>query len=191
VGEEGLFETLRDKNLAAMEKARFRRIATGDPHTYHALKNEYGRPDGVVHYAALLEGWIDSGRLKLTHELDATATYHDPCYLGRYNGIYDAPRNVLAALGVTVVEMPRNRDSAYCCAAGGGRIWMEDAPASGERPAESRVREAAALGVRTLVVACPKDYVMFQDAIKTAGLEDRLSVRDLMELAEEGSRTDG
>jgi Fe-S oxidoreductase len=116
----------------------------------------------------------------------ARVTYHDPCYLGRYNGVYEAPRRVLGSLGLDLVEMPRNRSAAYCCGAGGGRIWMEDAPGAGERPAESRVREAAALpGVATMVVACPKDLVMFRDALKTTGLEGTLDVRDIVELVED------
>jgi Fe-S oxidoreductase len=188
-GEEGLFEMLRDKNLAALGKARFGRIVTGDPHTYHALKNEYGRGNGVVHYAELLQELIDSGRLAVPVELKSVLTYHDPCYLGRYNGVYGAPRQVLDALGTTLIEMPRNQAESWCCGAGAGRIWMEDAPGIKERPAESRVREAAALaGVSTLVVACPKDLVMFQDALKTTGLENKLQVKDLIELAEEASR---
>ncbi len=100
--------------------------------------------------------------------------------------MYEAPRRVLGALGLTLVEMPRNRSSAYCCGAGGGRIWMEDAAGAGERPAESRVREAAGLqGVGTMVVACPKDLVMFRDALKTTGLEGTLGVRDIAELVED------
>jgi len=190
-GEEGLFETLRDKNLAALGKARFERIVTGDPHAYHALKNEYGRSNGVVHFAELLDELIAAGRLPLTGKLDIAATYHDPCYLGRYNGVYDAPRRVLAALGVRLQEMPRRRDCAYCCGAGGGRIWMEDAPTGKERPAESRVREAAASGgPAVLAVCCPKDLVMFEDALKTTGLEGKLAVKDVIQLVEEGSRPD-
>jgi Fe-S oxidoreductase len=185
-GEEGLFETLRDKNLTALGKAKFERIVTGDPHAYNALKNEYGRGNGVVHYSELLAEMLESGKLAVRTRMDAAVTYHDPCYLGRYNGVYDAPRRVLAALGAKLVEMPRNRDRAWCCGAGGGRIWMEDAPVK-ERPAESRVREAAALGgVGTLVVACPKDLGMFEDAVKTTGLA--LSVKDLVQLAEEACR---
>ena len=113
-------------------------------------------------------------------------TYHDPCYLGRYNAVFNAPRRVLAALGVELVEMPRNRTYSYCCGAGGGRIWMEDPPVFKERPAVSRVQEAARLpNVHTLVVVCPKDLVMFQDALKTAGLETRLEVKELSELVEQ------
>jgi Fe-S oxidoreductase len=188
-GEEGLFETLRDKNLAALGKAKFERIVTGDPHTYHALKNEYGRANGVVHTTQLLDELIASGKLPLG-KIEATVAFHDPCYLGRYNGIYGEPRRVLAAVASTLVELPRNRDRAYCCGAGGGRIWMEDAPTGKERPAESRVREAAALpGVGVLAVACPKDLVMFEDALKTTGLEGKLAVKDIMQLVEEGIRS--
>jgi Fe-S oxidoreductase len=113
-------------------------------------------------------------------------TYHDSCYLGRYNAIFNAPRKVMAALGLELVEMPQSRTYAYCCGAAGGRIWMENQPAIKERPALTRVREAASLrGVRTLVVACPKDLVMFGDAIRKTGLEDKLEVKELSELVEQ------
>jgi Fe-S oxidoreductase len=192
LGEEGLFEMLRDKNLAAMESSQFRAIVTTDPHTYHALKHEYGLDGRVRHYTEVLEELVAAGHLPVPPsgrgELNGhgRVTYHDPCYLGRYGGVYDAPRHVLTGLGLDLVEMPRNRSAAYCCGAGGGRIWMEDAAAGGERPAESRVREAAGLpGVDTMVVACPKDLVMFRDALKTTGLEGTLEVRDIAELVED------
>jgi len=189
VGEEGLFETLAEKNVAAMQKCEFRAVLTADPHTYNTLKNEYPQYGGawpVVHYTELLDGLQRVGRLGSIRPLHRRVTYHDPCYLGRYNGVYDPPRRVLEALGATVVEMPRSRQNAYCCGAGGGRIWMEDAPGLRERPAESRVREAAALReVETLVVACPKELPMFRDALKTTGLEGRLVVHDLAELVAE------
>ncbi|MBM3862247.1 MAG: 4Fe-4S dicluster domain-containing protein [Verrucomicrobia bacterium] len=184
VGEEGLFEMLREKNMQAIGKAQFQKLVTTDPHSLHTLKNEYDSLK-AVHYTELLDDLLKAGKLAPQRKLGLTVTYHDPCYLGRYNGVYDAPRRVLAALGVTLAEMPRNRCKSYCCGAGGGRVWMEDTGEIKERPAESRVREAAALGVNTLVVACPKDLVMFQDAIKTAGLEGKLVAKDLMELVEE------
>jgi Fe-S oxidoreductase len=131
----------------------------------------------------LFDQLISSGQLKISKKLDLKVTYHDPCYLGRYNDEYDAPRRVIEALGCQLVEMPRNRENTFCCGAGGGRIWMEDPPEVSERPAENRVKEAASLpGVSTLVVTCPKDLVMFQDAVKTAGIEDQLVVKDLIEL---------
>ena len=187
IGEEGLFEMLREKNLAALGKAKYEKIVTSDPHTYSAIKNEYPSIAGkVLHYTELMAELIQAGRLPVQARSNGTVTYHDPCYLGRYNGVYDAPRQVLGALGLKLAEMPKNKEHARCCGAGGGRIWMEDAPSGQERPAESRVREAAAVpGVSTLAVACPKDLVMFQDAVKTTGLENKLAVRDLAELVEE------
>ena len=103
-----------------------------------------------------------------------------------FNGVYEPPRRVLRALGARLVEMPRHGPNSFCCGAGGGRIWMKDTPGTGERPAENRVKEAIALpGVECLVVACPKDLVMFQDAVKTVGAEGRLRVVDLGELVYE------
>jgi Fe-S oxidoreductase len=186
VGEEGLFEMLVEENAAALSRCDFRAIVTTDPHTYNVLKNEYptevidGRP--VLHYAELLDELIESGRLRFPKDLGRRVTYHDPCFLGRYNDVYEAPRRVIEATGCELVEMPRHGDRALCCGAGGGRIWMEEGEVR-ERPAVARVREAAALdGVDLLVVSCPKDYVMFTDAIKSSGLDDRLAVKDLIEL---------
>ena len=196
VGEEGLFGVLRDKNLKAIEKAKFRAIVTTDPHTYHAIRAEYGDGAGplhgveVLHATELLARLVADGRLVFETPVRATVTYHDPCYLGRYHDVYEAPRRLLAALGAEVREMPRNRDAALCCGAGGGRIWMEDVAGIKERPAESRVKEAAGVrGVRTLVVSCPKDLVMFQDAVKTAQLEGSLVVQDLVQLVESAGAT--
>ena len=186
VGEEGLFEMLVEKNSQALSKVKFQTIVTTDPHSYNTLKNEYpdtgnGHPE-VLHYAELLERLIASGQLKFSKKLSYKVTYHDPCYLGRYNNIYDAPRRVIEATGCELVEMPRHGDRALCCGAGGGRIWMEEKDVK-ERPSESRIREAVNLeGVNTFVVACPKDATMYRDAVKTTGNESRLTVKDLIEL---------
>lgn len=187
-GEEGLFEVLMEKNLAAIGKVSCQWILSTDPHSLHALKNEYRWRNGhgrVIHHSELLASLLSGGKLSPQRRLEGKVTYHDPCYLGRYNGIYDAPRRVLTSLGLELVEMPRRRERAFCCGAGGGRIWMEDTVKVAERPAEARVREAAATGAATLVVACPKDLVMFQDAIKTTGLEGKLQVRELADLTAE------
>jgi len=186
VGEEGLFEELVEQNAAALEKSEFKRIVTTDPHTFNTLANEYpayGHNWEVVHYTQVLAGLLRDGRLT-PRPLDYAITYHDPCYLARYNDIHEEPRQVLRALGVNLVEMERTRQNTYCCGAGGGVVWMEDAPAT-ERPAENRVREAVALGVDYLVTACPKDTVMFRDAIKTTDNEGNIDVKDLAELVEE------
>jgi Fe-S oxidoreductase len=193
VGEEGLFEMFVMKNKQVLEKCEFKEIVTTDPHTYNTLKNEYfTNGDGknapaIRHYSEVLEEALRSGKLKVARKLGYKVTYHDPCYLGRYNGIYDAPRRVLEAIGCTIVEMPRNRTRALCCGAGGGRIWMEEEGVK-ERPSENRIREALALpGVDCFVVACPKDLTMYQDAAKTAGAESRLRVKDLIELVDEAT----
>jgi Fe-S oxidoreductase len=189
VGEEGLFEMLADKNAMALAKCDYQAIVTTDPHTYSSLKNEYASrldpPRPVLHYTELLDQLIASGRLKLGKKLGYCVTYHDPCYLGRYNQVYDAPRRVIEATGCTLVEMPRNREHAFCCGAGGGRIWMDETGVK-ERPSELRIREAAQLEqVQVFVVACPKDASMFKDAVKTSGCEDRLVIKDLIELVHE------
>jgi Fe-S oxidoreductase len=188
-GEEGLFEMLVEKNVSMLERCQFESVVTTDPHSFNTLRNEY--PDTwrsqhqVLHYASLLDDLLANGKLKLSRKLDYTVTYHDPCYLGRYNEIYDAPRRVIAATGCKLLEMPRHADRATCCGAGGGRIWMEEGQVT-ERPSESRIREAAALNsVEALVVACPKDVTMYRDAVKTTGYESKLQVKDLIELVYE------
>ncbi len=189
VGEEGLFEMLVEKNVEAMSKCKYKTIITTDPHSYNALKNEYptnGNGDrSVLHYTELLDQLIASGRLKFNKKLGYKVTFHDPCYLGRYNGVYDAPRRVIQATGCELVEMPRHGDRALCCGAGGGRIWMEEGEVE-ERPSEARIREAVELhNVTEFIVACPKDVTMYRDAVKTTGYEDRLVVKDMIELVGE------
>lgn len=195
IGEEGLFELLRDKNLEAFSKVQWknssRLIITTDPHSFNTLKNEYkfgtdGENIVVKHYTEFFFELIKSGKLAFKKKLNGKVTYHDPCYLGRYNGIYEEPRQVITALGLELVEMPRNRSRSHCCGAGGGRMWMEDTDEIKERPAENRIKEAALLNdVGTLVVACPKDLAMFKDAVKTTGNEGRLVVKDIAELVAE------
>ena len=188
IGEEGLFETLAEHNIAAISECEFERIVTTDPHSLNTLRNEYPDLGGdwrVLHHTELLLELIDTGRLEARGRLSYRATYHDPCYLGRHNGVYEAPRRLLRELGCTLVEMPRNRSNSFCCGAGGGRIWIPDQPGQ-ERPSENRIREAVALeGVELFVVCCPKDVTMFEDAIKTSGNADRIELRELTELVEE------
>ena len=187
VGEEGLFTSLAEENVKAISACEFDRIVTWDPHSFHTLRNEYPQFGGnwrVLHHTQLLLRLIDMRRLIPRKRLDYAVTYHDPCTLGRYNGIYDEPRQLLARLGVELREMPRNRDNSFCCGAGGGRIWMkelkrEDAP----RPSEMRIDEASALGdLDYFVVACPKDVTMYEDAIKTSGHQGEIELREVSEL---------
>ena len=188
VGEEGLFESLAEQNIAVLAGCEFARIVTSDPHSLNTLRNEYPDLGGswpVIHHTALLLELLDTGALEPKQQLSYRVTYHDPCYLGRHNGGYDAPRQVLERLGCTLVEMPRNRDNSFCCGAGGGRIWIPDAPGQ-ERPSENRIREAVELpDVELFVVACPKDVTMYEDAIKTSGNAELIELRELTELLEQ------
>lgn len=188
VGEEGLFESLAEQNIAAIGGCEFQRIVTSDPHSLNTLRNEYPDQGGswpVIHHTALLLELIEAGRLEVANRLSYRVTYHDPCHLGRFQGEYDGPRRILELLGCTLVEMPRNRDNSFCCGAGGGRIWIADEPGQ-ERPSENRIREAVSLAdVELFVVSCPKDVTMYEDAIKTSGNAERIELRELTELIEE------
>jgi Fe-S oxidoreductase len=189
-GEEGLFQTLAQRNIETLAGCRFRRILTTDPHSFNALAQDYrqlGARFDVVHYAQLLLELIEAGRLRLKPAAGQTVTYHDPCYLGRYNGGFDAPRKVIALAGYRLREMGRCRENSFCCGAGGGRIWADDSGVK-ERPSENRIREALSLGDASLfVVACPKDKVMYKSAVEALGVDDRIEVRDLIELVEVAS----
>jgi Fe-S oxidoreductase len=193
-GEEGLFELLVEENTEVLKRCKFETIVTTDPHSYNSLLNEYpaleSQKFNVMHICELLDELIAEGRLEIRNPLGMRVTYQDPCYLGRYNGIYDAPRRVIRATGCELVEMPQNRERAVCCGAGGGRIWMEESEVE-ERPSETRMHEAAELeGVEAVVVACPKDISMFKDAVKTTGYEDQLAIYDLVELVDKAITVD-
>ncbi len=189
-GEEGLFQMLAEQNIELLSGCEFGRILTSDPHTFNTLRNEYPAlgatfaADQVIHHTQLLCELLDTGRLAVERPLGLRGTFHDPCTLGRLNGIYDEPRRLIEASGVDLVEMPRNRDNSFCCGAGGGRIWMPDTAAQGSRrPAEQRIDEAVALdGVELFIVACPKDVAMYDDAIKTRGHEGAIELREITRL---------
>ncbi len=184
-GEEGLWAALAEENVRTISGCQFERIFSSDPHTFHTLRNEYPQHGGewtVLHHSQLLLELLEHGAVTPRRQLGYRVTYHDPCTLGRYNGVYDAPRQVLAAIGCELVEMPRNRDNSFCCGAGGGRIWMQEQPGV-KRPSEQRIDEAVALGgLDYFVVCCPKDVTMYEDAIKTSGHQGELALRELSEL---------
>jgi len=195
VGEEGLFEQLVEQNMAAFGKAQFKQIVTTDPHSFNTLKNEYPQSGGkfeVKHYTAVLVKLFDEGKLTVKNKLsNYKVTFHDPCYLGRYNGGFTAPRKLLELVGVEFNEMPRNCESSFCCGAGGGQIWMGKV-APGERPAENRIKEALSTFEKNpsdkkqlFIVTCPKDMIMYSDAVKTTGNEGKIEVRDLIQLVAE------
>ncbi|ELZ83928.1 iron-sulfur protein [Haloferax gibbonsii ATCC 33959] len=193
VGEEGLYEMLVEDNVAAMADCDFDKIVCTDPHSYNTFKNEYPEMDDsfdypVYHYTQLVERLVGDDRLGLAgDELAAqTVTYHDPCHLGRYNGEYEAPREVIRATGVELAEMPRNRDQSFCCGGGGGGLWMDHEEES--KPSEERLREAlddTTGGVERFVVACPMCATMYEDGRKTGSYEDDIDIVDISELVVE------
>jgi Fe-S oxidoreductase len=184
-GEEGLYQSLAQPNIEAIQACSFRRIMTSDPHSLNALKNDYqglGATLEVVHHTSLLAELVRAGRLDIEPAAGGKVTYHDPCYLGRYNGVFDAPRELIRAAGFELHEMPRCREKSFCCGAGGGRIWQDDDGVS-ERPSENRIREALSLGdLEGFVVACPKDKVMYSAAVDALGAAEKLRVLDVAEL---------
>lgn len=135
----------------------------------------------MKHYSTLLLELIESGQIQLRKKLGIKVTFHDPCYLGRYNGIFDTPRRLMELCGVELVEMPRNRENSFCCGAGGGQVWLKEHPDMTQRPSEQRIEEAVGLGVGTFTVACPKDMNMYSDAVKTSGNEDKMEVKDIID----------
>ena len=185
VGEEGLYEVLAEANIQALASASFSSIVTTDPHSFNTIRNEYpdfGGTYGIQHYTTLLLKLMQEGKLPRTRQLGSRVTFHDPCHLGRFNKGYEAPRDILRLLGCDLIEMGRCRANSFCCGAGGGRIWMPD-PVGAEKPAQNRIREAAAIpGLEIYVVSCPKDLTMFEDALKTTGNEGKFVVKELIEL---------
>jgi Fe-S oxidoreductase len=174
--------------VAALNGASFKTIVTTDPHSYNTIRNEYpdfGGKYEIQHYTSFVHQLFATGKLKVARPLKLRTTFHDPCHLGRFNKGYEAPREVLKLLGCEVVEMARCRANSFCCGAGGGRIWIPD-PVGAEKPAQNRIREAAAIpGLEVYVVSCPKDLTMFEDALKTTGNEGKFVVKELIELIRE------
>ncbi len=187
-GERGLFEMLAEKNGKAFGKYQFNEIITTDPHAYNAIKNEYpalGINYPVRHYTEFLAERIDQLKPLLKTEVKAKVTYHDPCYLGRANGIFDQPRALLEVIpGVELVEMSHNHMNSLCCGGGGGGMWLDGFQweKAHVRLSEWRVREAHAAGADVLAVACPYETPRFEDATKTVEGAGSLKVRDIAEL---------
>ena len=189
-GEFGLFELLVRHNAAQFDKYQFKLIVTLDPHSYNAIKNEYplfGHTYPVMHYTRFLADHLDDLKPLLTKRLDYTVAYHDPCYLGRRNEEYQAPRSLIRALpGVKMVELPRNRGNSLCCGGGGGGVWLDSyikQYVDDGRPSEKRLKEMVRrTKANVLVTACPLCLTMFEDASKLLGLEDAVKVVDVGEL---------
>ena len=181
MGERGLFELLVEDNKALFEKHRVEHIITTSPHCYNVFKNKYGSISfEVQHYTQYITNLIDRGILPLSEKIEKTITFHDPCFLGKQNQIYDEPRKIIESIpGIKFVEFDRSRERSLCCEGGGGRMWI-DVP--GERLAETRVREAVDIGAEILATSCPFCLSTLDDAVKTVGYDDKIEVMDVIEI---------
>ena len=185
LGEAGLFQLLAEQNIESFKKHGIKKIITLDPHSFNAFKNDYPGLGGefeVYHYTQVLAQLIRSGKIELK-ESKAKVTYHDPCYLGRHNGEYKAPREILKAIpGLELIEMDRNRENAFCCGGGGGNFFTDILGGGEDSPNRIRTREALDTGAGIIAVACPQCAKMLEDGIKAEELDDKLEVMDVAEV---------
>jgi len=184
MGGEEVFGKLAETNLGLFDEKGVERIITASPHCLNTFTKEYSELGGsyeVWHYTQFMHDLIKKGKLKPTRQVEKKVTYHDPCYLGRHNNVYEEPREVLKAIpGLELIEMERNREESLCCGGGGGGLWNE-VPAE-ERFSVLRVEEAAETGAEIIAAACPYCISMFEDALKTIGKEEEMRVMDISEL---------
>jgi Fe-S oxidoreductase len=184
IGNEYLAQMLMKDNIATLNNYNVKKIVATCPHCFNMLKNEYPQFGGhyeVVHHTDFLVKLINEGRLKVTKEEEATVTFHDSCYLGRYNDIYDQPRKILDAIpGVNTLEMKRTKSRGLCCGAGGGRMWMEEH--EGKRINVERTEEALALKPNVIGTACPFCMTMLEDGVKDKEATGTVKVKDVAEM---------
>ena len=185
LGEEALFQELAMTNIETMNRFSVKKIIANCPHCFNSIKNEYpdfGLDVEVVSHSEFLASLVKEGKLTPTKNLDEEITYHDPCYLGRHNRVFDEPREILSSIpGLEVKELERSRETSFCCGAGGGKIWMEE---EAPRVNWNRFEEIEASGVETVAAACPFCNVMFEDAAKYVG-NDAIKIKDIAELLED------
>jgi Fe-S oxidoreductase len=186
-GDEQLFKRLAKENIKTFIDNGVKKILVSSPHCYHTFTNEYPEFKAkfeVVHISQYLFQLINEGRLELTKDYGKKITYHDPCYLGRHNGIYDEPREVLKKVpGLELIEMADSRQDSLCCGGGGGGIWM-DTP-KGERFSDLRLEQAVGVGAEMLVTACPYCIVNFEDSRLTLKDSESLEIKDITEIIQE------
>ncbi len=190
LGEAGLFEMMVEETTEAYTGLGVGKMFTTSPHCFNAFKNDYSTILGegkfnvqVQHYTQVLAGLFERGELKLTGKLEKTITYHDPCYLGKHNQVFDEPRMVLTSIpGAKLVEMDRSREKSLCCEGGGGRMWLEGTN-PGTRLAQQRVQEALETGAEILATACPFCLLTLDEAVKHLNAQDKIQVMDIAELA--------
>jgi Fe-S oxidoreductase len=190
LGEAGLFEMIVEENLELFRNLGVGKVLTTSPHCFNAFKNDYsltgvGSKNGMLvqHYTQLLADLLAAGRLRFNGQFPKTITYHDPCYLGKHNKVFDEPREILKSIpGVKLVEMDRCREKSLCCEGGGGRMWLEGTN-PGTRLAYLRVAEALETGAEILATACPFCMLTLEEAVKHLNVQERLHVMDIAEIA--------
>jgi Fe-S oxidoreductase len=183
IGNEYLFQTLATQSVETFNRNNVRKVITTCPHCFNTIKNEFPEFGGVyqvLHHSELLSDLVASGKLPAAPAENVEVAYHDSCYLGRHNGVFDAPRKALVGAGVKVKELERNREKSFCCGAGGGRMWMEEK--IGTRINEERAKEAVATGAKTVGTACPFCMTMMTDGMKSLGKSDTVKVKDVAEV---------
>jgi Fe-S oxidoreductase len=186
LGEEGLFEMCDEENVELFNSFNVNRIVTVSPHCYNALKKEYhGLRHEVLHYTEFIAQLLEDGKLELPKEIEKVVTYHDPCFLGKQNDIYDEPRYILTRIpGIDFREFDRCRERSLCCEGGGGKMWVES-ESKEERLAEVRVEDAKEMGAEIIAVACPFCLLTLEDATKVKGVDEEMRVMDILELLAE------
>jgi Fe-S oxidoreductase len=186
-GDEEVFKRLAKENIKTFIDHGVKKILVSSPHCLHTFKNEYPEFSvnfEVIHISQFLFELVKDGKLELKGEFPGKITYHDPCYLGRHNGIFDEPREVLKKVpGLELMEMPDSRIDSLCCGGGGGRVWMETQ--KGERFSDLRIDQAMGVGAEMLVTACPYCITMFEDSRMTMEVDDKIQVKDITEIIQE------
>ncbi|OFW57027.1 MAG: hypothetical protein A2W01_03235 [Candidatus Solincola sediminis] len=186
LGEEGLFEMCDEENVEMMNSYNVGSIVAISPHCYNTLKKEYhGLKHPVLHYTELVAQLLEDGKLTLNTEMKKLITYHDPCFLGKQNDIYDEPRYILTRIpGAEYKDFDRCRERSLCCEGGGGKMWVET-ESKEERLAEIRVDDAKEMGAEVIAVACPFCLLTLEDATKVKGVDEEMRVADILELLAE------
>ncbi|MBA3012045.1 MAG: (Fe-S)-binding protein [Proteobacteria bacterium] len=183
-GNEMMYQMMAQENIETLNTYKVKKIIAACPHCLNTLKHEYPQMGGhyeVIHHTQLIDGLIQSGKIKLNTKVQGSLTYHDPCYLGRYNEIYDAPRSILQSVSQQgLTELDRHGRESFCCGAGGGRMWMEET--IGKRINRERAQEIAGQDVSTVAVGCPFCLTMIEDGMKEINKEEQIRTQDIAEL---------